>query len=30
MGKIFVNYISDKGSYPKYIRNLYNSVAENK
>ena len=26
--KIFANYVSDKGSIPKYIKNLYNSIAK--
>lgn len=26
--EIFVNYISDKGLYPKYIMNFYNSIAK--
>jgi len=26
--KIFAKYISDKGLIPKYIKNLYNSIAK--
>ena len=28
--KIFANFISDKGSYPKYVKNSYNSIAKKK
>ena len=28
--KIFANFISDKGSYPKYVKNSYNSIAQKK
>ena len=28
--KIFANFISDKGSYQKYVKNSYNSIAKKK
>lgn len=27
--KIFANFISDKASYPKYVKNSYHSIAKN-